>query len=322
MKKSNLKFVGIMLVVVLVCAELFARYYLGLGTPPLFIAHPTIEYMLKPNQDVKRFGNRFLVNQYGMRSGNFEQRKSNINEIRVLIFGDSIVNGGSLTSHDALATTILQSRWQQKTGQPVIVANISAGRWGPGNWLAYAREYGFFDANIVVIVVSSHDAYDAPSFEPLYPSYFPTHPPKSALIEGVERYLPRYLPPWLIENNEPKAEIVSQPQNKASLDDLQKLISLARQEVGKVIVFLHPTKLEAETGNMEIGYPEILAMLKTENVPYVSMQAIFHKQGAKFDLYRENDKIHPNQAGQKLIAESIENAIPQTWLMPSKLATQ
>lgn len=42
--------------------ELTARFGLGLGNPPLSQAHPRIEYLLAPNQDVKRFGNRVAIN--------------------------------------------------------------------------------------------------------------------------------------------------------------------------------------------------------------------------------------------------------------------
>lgn len=55
--------------------EIFARYYLGLGTPPLSIRHPKIEYMYKPNQDGYRFGNHFIFNQYGMRSESLIKKK-------------------------------------------------------------------------------------------------------------------------------------------------------------------------------------------------------------------------------------------------------
>ena len=48
--------------------EWFARSVLGLGDPPLSITHPRIEYLYAPNQDVQRFGKRFLVNDYSMRS--------------------------------------------------------------------------------------------------------------------------------------------------------------------------------------------------------------------------------------------------------------
>lgn len=40
------------IVAIVVGGEVFARLYLGLGTPPLSISHPAIEYMFKPNQDV------------------------------------------------------------------------------------------------------------------------------------------------------------------------------------------------------------------------------------------------------------------------------
>lgn len=80
---------------VIVLGELFARFYLGLGDPPLSVAHPTIEYMFKPNQDVYRFGNRQLYNRYGMRSPYFDREKSD-DELRILVIGDSVVNGGKI----------------------------------------------------------------------------------------------------------------------------------------------------------------------------------------------------------------------------------
>src|SRR5680860_1531138 len=155
--RLTLRFVVVM-AVVLFTGELFSRFYLGLGDPPLFIQHPAIEYMYKPNQDVYRFGNHFIVNQFGMRSHPFTVSKEG-NEFRVMVFGDSVLNGGNLTDHDDLATSILESKFTKAGHENVVVGNISAGSWGPGNWLAYAREYGFFDTDIVAIVVSSHD-YD------------------------------------------------------------------------------------------------------------------------------------------------------------------
>ncbi len=89
--------------------ELFCRYILGLGTPPLSIAHPTIEYMFKPNQNLKRFDNHILINQYGMRSENISSQKD-FEEYRIIVFGDSVVNGGNLTTHENLATTIIQNQ--------------------------------------------------------------------------------------------------------------------------------------------------------------------------------------------------------------------
>ena len=110
-------------------AELVARFGLGLGTPPLSQPHPHIEYLFQPDQDVSRFGNRVLINAYAMRTPDFAEVKP-ADEFRVMIFGDSVLNGGNLTDHAALATTLLSERLAEQRGQPVVVGNISAGSWG------------------------------------------------------------------------------------------------------------------------------------------------------------------------------------------------
>ena len=48
--------------------ELFAKYILGLGNPPLMTEHKTIEYEYLPNQDLRRFHRRIKINSMGMRS--------------------------------------------------------------------------------------------------------------------------------------------------------------------------------------------------------------------------------------------------------------
>ena len=63
-------------------------------------------------------------------------------EFRVICFVDSVLNGGSLTDQKDLATTLLEKKLKEVTPD-AYVGNISAGSWGPGNWRAYADEYGF-----------------------------------------------------------------------------------------------------------------------------------------------------------------------------------
>ena len=50
---------------------------------------------------------------------------------------------------------------------------------------------------MVVLVASSHDVTDNPTFAPLDPNTHPTKKPLLALTEGLTRYLPRYLPAFL-----------------------------------------------------------------------------------------------------------------------------
>ncbi|MBW4662624.1 MAG: hypothetical protein KME01_00200 [Chroococcus sp. CMT-3BRIN-NPC107] len=250
--------VGIISAIVffIVIGEIFAKYFLGLGTPPLTVVHSTIEYMYKPNQDVYRFNNHFIVNQYGMRSVAFEPKKAD-DELRIMGFGDSVINGGNLTDHSKLATSLLKDKLIKIAGKNAIVENISAGSWGPGNWLAYAQEYGFFDADIIVLVISSHDYADNPTFQPLNKNTHPTEKPISALFEGFERYLPRYLP--LIPGSTNVAEtdqFVLEENEKTiqkGLEDLTSFLKLAKSNSSNVLVFQHYEQAEIASRNTRQG---------------------------------------------------------------------
>ena len=291
--------------------EIFARYYLGLGTPPLSMSHPSIEYMFKPNQDVYRYGHHFIVNQYGMRSEPFTKNKGS-NEFRVMVFGDSVVNGGSPTDQADIATSILKERLTKIVNKNVVVGNISAGSWGPGNWLAYAKEYGFFDPDIVVLVISSHDYIDNPSFDPLNKYTHPTENPASALMEGVEKYWNDYsskmsggkalteayqFPVDKSKNNDDKAAI-------KGLGDLKSFLELAKSNSRIVLVFQHYEKPEIESGQPKPGNQRIKVTCEQLGITPTSLEPYFRKSmESGVDPYR--DFIHPNQVGQKLMADAI-----------------
>src|SRR5215213_6427631 len=112
--------VGIVLVLLLIGGELIARFYLGLGDPPLMMTDPTIEYLFKPDQDCRRFGNRIKYNHYSMRSEDFPEHKSDKNEQRVMVVGDSVVNGGALMDQAKLGTTLLRDRLAADLKRPVV----------------------------------------------------------------------------------------------------------------------------------------------------------------------------------------------------------
>ena len=308
---------GIVCVLAAVAAgELFARFVLGLGTPPLSMPHPTIEYLFKPNQDVKRFGNRYLINAYGMRSENFPKQKTDNGEVRIMVIGDSVINGGNLTDHEDLATTILSRELSKSLGARVIVGNISAGSWGPGNWLAYVREFGFFDADYVVFVMSSHDYADNPTFAPLNPHTHPTHPPFSALTEGFSRYLPRYIPYLASLQEEPSVPVTEKDIRKA-LDDMKTVLELARDRVGGVMVFLHLDQREIEKNKIAEGHYQISNLCTELDIPVISLEPYF-RQSISNGRYPYRDDIHPNADGQKVIASAIMENLPATELARGK----
>lgn len=294
--------------------EIFARYHLGLGTPPLSITHPKIEYIFKPNQNVMRFGNHFIVNQYGMRTVSFDTHKTD-DEFRVMVFGDSVLNGGAQTDHATLATTLLQNRLAEN--QKAVVGNISAGSWGPGNWLAYAKEYGFFDANIVVLVISSHDDADNPTFGALNESTHPIKSPVSALLEGVTRYLPRYLPQidagGATNESDRLEEMPSEKEVQRGLNDLTAFLELARKSAANVLVLQHWEKSEIELGTSKNGYQRIRQVCESIGVPCISLEPSF-SQAIKNGNNPYRDNIHPNQIGQRLISDALFENLPITAL--------
>lgn len=305
LKNKRLLLIFFSILVLFISGEIIARWVLGLGTPPLSVIHPTIEYMFKPNQNVMRFHNHFIINQYGMRSEPFSETKEDKNQFRMMVFGDSVINGGNLTDHNQLATTILQKKLVDCFKKPVVVGNISAGSWGPGNYLAYVQEYGFFNADVIVLVISSHDYADNPTFEPLNPDTHPTEAPLLAISEAITRYLPRYLP-WRNSTTNDVVEKNNKPTT-ASIDrglkSLRGFLDLAIHSGAKVYVIQHWTQRELAQKKADEGNQMINRICIEKNLTCIQMDSFFENNEKRLNAFR--DDIHPNAIGQEIIAKAI-----------------
>jgi hypothetical protein len=224
-----------------------------------------------------------------------------------MVFGDSVVNGGVLTDQRDIATSILQRQLGLFLGRQVVVGNISAGSWGPPNMLAYAHRFGLFQADVVVIVVSSHDYADAPTFEPVVgvnPD-FPSHRPWCATWEAITRYLPRYLPALTAKTNVKDAAVPapSQKDIDESLGALGDLIRLAHHNGAKVVLAQHLSLAELPPGRPEKGHDAIAKVAHDGGIEPFDLEG----KDSSAALFR--DAIHPNQAGQALIAGRLLPAI-------------
>jgi len=267
--KKFIKYAGftfLLLAVAGLAGEWVARSILGLGTPPLSIAHPRIEYMFKPDQDVLRFRHRVLINHYGMRSEPFTARRGK-NEFRAMVFGDSVVFGGAQIDQADLATTLVQKKLAVEMGKDIVVGNISAGGWGACHWLAYVQEYGFFAADVVILVISSHDYAKLAQ---------PTEPPVSALLEGIERYLPRYLPKFLTSGSATQVETdhfqePPEAEIERGLRDLRQFLVLAWEHAGHVVVFQHWEQSEMRQGKTRAGNQRIGKICASLNIPTIQL---------------------------------------------------
>lgn len=261
-------------------AELFCRYYLGLGTPPLSIPDSKIEYLFAPDQDLYRFGNHIIYNHWSMRNEPISETAA-AGQTRIMVVGDSVPNGGSLTDHSRLATTMLSD---DKT----LYMNVSAGSWGPANELAYLRKFGFFDAKELIVVLSGHDVSDVPTFTPLDPEVLPQSRPWLALDEAIIRYLPRYLP-WKTAH----ASILdTAPKHEVDLSPLVDMIELAKHNGVAVCVVLHHTRSDRLAGIEHEGLVTMRAVAQNEQATIIDDKVYLDPKTS----YR--DDIHINDKGQ------------------------
>jgi hypothetical protein len=332
MNKKTVLFSGAICLLFVGTAELAARLY-GLGAPPLSQAHPVIEYYFKPHQNLKRFGNRIFINKFGMRSEDMRPSPSASLQQRVLVFGDSVVFGGSQMDQDLISTSILQKRLREKRPEAEVM-NVSAGSWGPGNWRGYGKTYGFFDATDVILVISSHDAYDNPTFSHLNPTTHPVQNPPFALFELVSRYLqPSRIWYQLLGsrlgsslNREQSAEARKLPNPKAKsggnisnseainigLADLDAFLIKAKDSGARVAVVQFWERQEVKNGLPGLGHKQIMDVLARHEIRVV--QSLDYFRACSDNPARELfvDDIHPyTPAGQKCLADALQSALDE-----------
>jgi hypothetical protein len=223
---------------------------------------------------------------------------------------------------DSIATSILPQSLR-KIDSTDEVLNVSAGSWGPGNWRGYAKTYGFFDATDVILVVSSHDATDNPSFVPLNPNTHPERNPPFALYELFSRYLqPRRVLSQVIgsrlggtmdEQSENAAKESLSQALKIGLADLDAFLGLAKNSGARVAVVQFWDRKEVESGRPSFAHQEIFDELKRNNVEIVQSYESF--KACSSDPAKELfvDAIHPyTLAGQQCLADLLQIALEQS----------
>lgn len=301
-----------------VAAELYCRFWLRMGNPPLHMSHAQIGHLFKPSQDVCRFGQRIQFNAYSMRSDDFPKEKATSNELRILFIGDSVINGGSLTDQSQLATELIQQQLKSDLDRPIVVGNASAGGWNPTNQLAYVKAFGLFDADLVVLVLSGRYMPKDPTSRPKIgeDSRFPDHSPILALQELAFRYLPGYL-----LRNKPSVSKWPDPR-KLTYEEfkkmyrkpiqtydaaLQLLVSTIRRNDKSLLVAIHPSAREAR-GAREHGYGYLLTLLLGMEIQPIHLSKAYVDaldQGS--NIYR--DWIHLTAMGQQVLANALYEPI-------------
>jgi hypothetical protein len=295
-------FILLFISLTLFITEAALRQFAGFCQAPLYVESPEFEYIYAPNQHVIRFRNTIITNEYSMRSAPLSPADS----IRILLIGDSVINGGNPTDHDSLASTLLERQLSIKFNRPVRVLNISAGSWGPDNAAAYLKKHGNFGASMLLLVFSSHDAYDNMTFEKVVDVHpaCPSRQASFALIELTERYLIPRAVSYLQHFKKSSSEIGTNELliNKAG-QSFNSGFDFFREyaETYQIPLFflLHAELKELQTGSYAREGNVIIDFLENNKIPYL----LSKDQGFTNAMYR--DGIHLNNRGQKHLAEVL-----------------
>lgn len=322
-RRRRLGYLAIAIATAIIATELFTRFYLGLTDPPLMMADPELEYVNQPNQTCRMFRHLIHYNAYSMRSDDFPQHKTSPDELRVMFIGDSIINGGTQTDQSELATSILQRELTGQLKRPVVVGNISTGGWGPPNELAYVKRFGLFDADVVVIVISSHDYNDVPTFDGLVgiSKEMPTSKPLSGAAQLWSRYVwPRIQDRWAksvathTADGTPTALAPVKPEDVAACTEaLKQMIRFAHERGARVIVaqYLEPHEVNAAHPDPDPGHDVLLAAATQASADQIvqlgpAFAAALNNGASVF-----RDVTHPTAAGQRVMADVLRPALLQ-----------
>ncbi|MEO6287769.1 MAG: hypothetical protein ABIN80_17185 [Dyadobacter sp.] len=305
-------------------AEVVLRVKYGFCNSPLYVSDPDFEYIFAPNQDVTRFGYRIRTNSYSMRNDEVLPTDSLV----ILLIGDSVVNGGSLTDQDSVASTLLEKRFLKDFGQRVRVLNISAGSWGPDNIAGYLKKYGLFKAKLICLVTSSHDAHDIMSPESPVgkdPGW-PDKQYKVALYELWDRY--RWMFFYFFDSFFISPQVAKEPTiAKTKVDSVQvdatkkeelndagirkpglvfnpgyeQIYQMAKDNKVPMFIYLHPEISEIELGHFNDQGDEIIRYAKEKDIRLINE--------FRYDIspkyYRKMDVVHFNSNGQVFLADNL-----------------
>lgn len=294
----------ILAILILSFFEFVLRFNLGFCDALLYQSSDKYEYIAQPNQDRYRFGAHILSNSYSQRN-----EEPDSTRIKILGLGDSVLFGGTWMDQDSLGSTL----FSEETGMQML--NISAGSWGPDNCAAYLKEKGTFDAKAMILVCSSHDAYDIMSFFPVV-GKFPNYPDKQykfAIVELWERYLQPRIKFFYAQQKaklDPDESVVKSAKTQSvakksplfnkGFDELKAIADSLNIPFG---IYLHAEVSELVKGEYNAMGQQICKWAEENNVPITKGLST----GETTDMYK--DIIHLNVKGQKHLARMMAKII-------------
>ncbi|MFB2881847.1 SGNH/GDSL hydrolase family protein [Floridanema aerugineum] len=312
-----MKVVLIVLAIVLVLGlilEVGLRSRFGFGNPLIYITDAEIGYLLAPNQQTRRFGNRIEINEYSMRGGAISVTRPE-STLRVLLLGDSIANGGWWTDQadilSAMMASGLKATVAENEFREVEVLNASANSWGPRNELAYLKRFGTFGAQVVVLLINTDDLFaTAPSSVQVgRDRNYPAQKPLLALQEVFTRYvLPAPNIPELTALNQESGDRVG-----FNLTAIEEIGANAKSSNSKFLLAMTPLLREVGSpGPRDYEIKErqrLTEFAASKQILYLDFLPFFNSAKSKESLYR--DHIHLSYQGNLQVSQAITQSIGQ-----------
>jgi len=278
------------LIALFIGIEIYLRCYWGFCDAVLMQPSDKFEYIAQPNQNRFRFRKHINYNEFSMRSKSLSPK----DKVRIIGFGDSVINGSTHTDQDSIATSIIEEKLKDKG---VRCLNVSAGSWGPDNCYAYIKEYGDFDAVAMFLVVNSHDAYDNIDFSPavdVRPN-FQSKQYKLAIWELIDKLSDKYLIPYLLKKSPTEDYIIKGDTFNSGFENFY---NYTKEKNISFFIYLHPDKNEVKNGYYDDGGKEIIKFCTEHNIPLIL--------GIDFeDKNCFRDAIHLNEHGQRVLANAL-----------------
>jgi lysophospholipase L1-like esterase len=289
--------ISLVVLVFLIISECILRFVFGIGDLAIYREDKRYEYFYESNQDVWRYGNHIVTNEFGMRSKSVNKKK----KITILEFGDSVLNGGAHVDQDKLATTKQDNQFNDDFNNEVQVLNISAQSWGVSNAFAFLKAHGDFNADIIVLVFSSHDLNDNMHFRKVVGEHpaWPDSKPFLALTDAFTRSLWPSVKRFFTGENE--YAYLDDFNDSAINPGWKDFFEYGKKNNIPVLVYLHASKKETKDGQYNEKGKKILKICKNNNIKTITD---FDNMKNSPDAYI--DEIHLNEKGHDIMFSLIE----------------
>jgi len=312
MKISAKYWIASSVLALFVGTEVILRTVIGLGNPVLVQADSLSGYRFKPNQNLTRLGKKIQYNQYSQRSEPITLKKPPT-KLRILMIGDSVLNGGNPTDQSQTITELLEAKLSV-SGYPAEVLNASAGSWGIGNSLGYLRKFGTFNSDVVILQIGIHDLTQPTSTSAVVGKHpaFSTHRPLLATQDAWNRYI------WPLVASKlgyiiPTGDFASSPislspdrQFKQNMQHFKEIITLVRGKKIPVFVLFTPNSNDLSPKfNVPKYKSDFFRFLNYLQVPVIDIHTAWSTLSPATVESYYRDYVHISVPGNQAIAQNL-----------------